>query len=89
MGASYPIFGTPALEGLDGTALQQLQRHPDSRLRAAIEFSGDFGPAGGHYVLPGVLMSPNDAMQLGLGLGLRLAGDQKPLFLQSQVQISF
>ena len=89
VGVSYPLFGTPALETPEGTPLQQIQRWPDSRLRAAVELAGELSPQGSHYVVPGVLLSPSESVQLGLGVGLRLAGEDKPLYLQSQVQLSF
>jgi hypothetical protein len=30
-----------------------------------------------------------DALQLGLGVGLRLAGEDRPLYVQAQAQLSF
>lgn len=89
VGMSYPLFGAAAQDVPEGTPLQQLQRRPESRMRAALEFKGDLSAQGSHYAIPGIFVSPNEFVQLGLGLGLRLAGEDKPLYLQSQVQLSF
>jgi hypothetical protein len=90
VGVSYPVFGTPqADEAPEGSPLKQLQRHKESALRATLELTGDLGAGGSHYVIPGVFLTPSDALSLGLGVGLRLAGEDKPLYLQTQVGLSF
>jgi hypothetical protein len=90
VGVSYPIVGTPqAGEAPAGSPAQQLQRRTESPLRATLELTGDLKAGGSHYVMPGVFVTPSDTLSLGLGVGLRLAGDEKPLYLQTQVGLSF
>jgi hypothetical protein len=90
-GLTYPLWGR-ALNLADipaGTAMQQLQRRPDSTVRATVELKGALGAQGSHYVIPGLFVSPMDALQLGVGVGLRLAGEDRPLYVQAQAQLSF
>jgi hypothetical protein len=89
VGLSYPIWGKSAPEAADGLSLQALRRRPEAKLRAALEFKGDLAETGSHYAIPGIFMSPSESVKWGLGMGLRLAGTDKPLYLQTQVQLSF
>lgn len=84
VGLSYPLWGMSAPEAADG-----LQHGRESKLRAALEFKGDLAETGSHYAIPGIFMSPSESVKWGLGMGLRLAGADKPLYLQTQVQLSF
>lgn len=89
VGLSYPLWGVATADAPEGMALRELQRRPEAKLRAALEFKGDLSETGSHYAIPGVFMRPSESIQWGLGLGLRLAGTDKPLYLQTQVQLSF
>lgn len=90
VGVSYPLLGTPQADELpEGTPMKQLQRRTESALRLTLELTGDVAAAGSHYVLPGVFLTPNDSLSLGVGLGLRLAGEDKPLYVQTQASLSF
>ncbi|MFN3428864.1 MAG: hypothetical protein ACK46X_02805 [Candidatus Sericytochromatia bacterium] len=89
VGLSYPVWGAAAPDAPEGLGPRALQRRPESMLRAALELKGDLGGAGSHYAIPGVFLSPSETTKLGLGVGLRLAGNDKPLYWQTQVQLSF
>lgn len=89
LAASYPLWGRAMADTPEGTAQQQLQRRPNSVARAAVELKGDLGGQGSHYVVPGLFVSPTDSLQLGLGVGLRLAGQDKPFYMTSQLQLNF
>jgi hypothetical protein len=90
VGVSYPLLGTPQTgEAPEGTPVQQLQRRSESALRASLELTGEFGAGGSHYAMPGIFVTPSDGLSLGLGVGLRLAGDDKPLYIQTQASLSF
>jgi hypothetical protein len=89
LATSYPLWAAPAGDAQPGSPLERLQWRASSRLRAAVELTGDVAQSGSHYAIPELFVSPVDSLQVGLGVGLRLAGEDKPFYVQSQVQFNF
>ena len=88
-GLSYPLIGRPMEAAPAGSDIQQLQRRPSSPLRLGVEFQGDLRADGSHYAVPQLQVAPSDTWGMNVGVGLRLAGQDQPMFLQAQVRSSF
>jgi hypothetical protein len=86
LGLSYPLIG-PVPEGAHTLIRRQLHL-TDSRLRLTFEAKGG-GADGGHYVVPGAFFSPTAGMRLGLGLGVKIAGEGPTSYGQAQFEVQF
>lgn len=83
VGAAYPVLSRPGAKDKSSLGARALQRDEPALLKLTLEAEGEIGPGGGHYAIPGVFLAPGESLQVGAGVGLRLAGGGNPYFAKA------
>lgn len=86
---SYPVLEAPQNTISDPTDVRELQRNAQSPLRLGFEAKGKFDPGQPQYLIPAVYAQPTEALQFGVGVGLKVAGEGNPIYTKLNLQFQW
>lgn len=89
LAVSYPVFESPGPALENPYDVRALQRQAQSPLRIGIEAKGELDPNQPHYLIPAIYAQPTQALQFGVGLGFKVAGEGNPIYTKASLQFEW